>query len=629
MHQENQALEVLRQYWGHQSFRPQQGDIVTSVIQGHDTLALLPTGGGKSVCFQIPGLVREGICLVISPLIALMQDQVDRLTEMGIKAAALHSLLSREEVDQITEQAAKGELKFLYLSPERLKTDIFKMRSRRMKPGLIAIDEAHCISQWGHDFRPAYREIIQLRELFKDVPCIALTATATPEVADDICNQLGFKNERRFQSSFQRGNLHYIVRHSEDKLSKMLEVLKNIPGTSIVYGGTRKRTVETANFLTQHGISAAAYHAGLSGPDKKLTQENWIANKLRVIVATNAFGMGIDKPDVRSVIHIDTPLDPESYFQEAGRAGRDGKESWCILITSDYDTAHLQERVKERFPAIEVIKSTYTLLHNLLRIAIGAGADTMHPFEVSNLSSAYGLYAKDVFYSLKILENCGYITLSEGIYQPSRLFFKCSRKELYDFQLRYPAMDSLVQVLLRSYGGLFEVPVRIDERLIANRAGIESTTVKARLRKLEEDGLASYFPSSDKPTVRLNTERLEESNLRIPPEVYSERRDELLHKARAMQKFINAKQCRTKVLLEYFGEQELKPCGQCDICLGNKKRKPDLQSILAALDERSLHLTELSEILQAKEDFILNLLRQLEDEAIIECDENGVWSLLH
>lgn len=621
-------VEILLKYWKHSAFRPQQEDIVQSALRGEDTLALLPTGGGKSVCFQVPGLMREGLCIVVSPLIALMSDQVDNLNARGIRAAALHSLLRFSEIDSITEQAARAELDFLYLSPERLHTPIFVERIKRTRVGLIAIDEAHCISQWGHDFRPAYRRIAELREILPGVPVIALTATATPEVAKDIAEQLAFRNYNFFKSSFRRDNLHYVVRSTEDKYGKLLEICRAIPGTAIVYGGTRRRTVEIAAFLRQHEIHAEAYHAGIPATEKQRIQNEWIRGKIRIIAATNAFGMGIDKPDVRLVVHFDLPSEPEAYFQEAGRAGRDLGESWCVLLSAPNESKELFARLEERFPEREFIIHIYNLLHTDLRIAEGAGAEGIFPFNPAEFSGKYGFNPAKTYYALHILELSGYIQLSEGIRQPSRLLFTCTRNQLYDFQLRNAALDPFCQMLIRSYSGLFELPVKIDERQLAGRLAQPVEKIKAWLRKLEESGLAAYTPASDAPSIKLLTDRLKSENLLIPHEVYLGRKEVMRSRAQVMRRYVEAQTCRTNVLLDYFGESGAAPCGMCDICLSSQKGTPDPSAIMKSLENGEKTSTELMQELHCNEKSLLGVLRKMQDERLVETGAEGNWRLI-
>jgi len=624
---DTKPTEILRKYWNYDSFRPQQEEIVQSALRGDDTLALLPTGGGKSICFQIPGIIRDGLCIVVSPLIALMNDQVDNLNARGLRAAALHSLLRFSEIDSVTEKAARAELDFLYLSPERLNTPIFIERIKRTKVSLIAIDEAHCISQWGHDFRPAYRRISDLRQILPRVPVIALTATATPEVAKDIAEQLAFRNYNFYKSSFGRKNLHYVVRITEDKYGKLLDICRAVSGTGIIYGATRRRTVEIATFLRQHQIHTEAYHAGISAGEKQRIQNEWLRGKIRIIAATNAFGMGIDKPDVRFVVHFDLPTEPEAYFQEAGRAGRDLGESWCVLLSAPNETQELIVRLEERFPEKEFIIHIYNLLYADLRIAEGAGAESIHPFNPAAFGAKHGFNPVKTFYALLILELSGYIQLNEGIRQPSRLLFTCTRNQLYDFQLRNVALDSFCQMLIRSYSGLFELPVKIDERQLAGRLSLPVEKVKVWLHKLEENGLATYTPSSDAPSIKLLTDRLKSENLLIPHEVYDGRKETMLKRAQVMRQYVEAHACRTNILLDYFGETAAKPCGMCDICMNARRTLPEAAAVVQALKEGDKTCAELAQQLNCSENSLYEVLRRMQDERLVESRPDDFWHL--
>lgn len=567
-----QPEEILEQYWGFRSFRPLQKDIVLSVVSGKDTLALLPTGGGKSICFQVPALMLDGICLVISPLIALMNDQVSNLNKRGIKAIAITSGMDRKEIDIALDNCIYGDIRFLYVSPERLSGELFLTRLERMKVGLLAIDEAHCISQWGYDFRPSYLKISDLREHLPGVPVLALTATATPDVVNDIQDKLLFKERNVFRKSFARHNLAYLCFHEENKYCRMLKICARIKGSGIVYVRNRRRTQEIAGFLEQNGIKASFYHAGLSFEQRSERQQAWLDNKTRVMVCTNAFGMGIDKPDVSFVIHIDLPDSPEAYFQEAGRAGRNEEKAYATILWDETDLEDLRSNVERSFPTIDTIKNIYQALGNYLRLAIGSGEGQSFKVDLNDLAKNFNLDAADVYASLKFIEREGLIALSENAAESSKILFTISYEDLYNFQVFNNELDSIIKAILRTYPGAFSVPVKIREAELARQLNMSKEKVIQKLDALVKKNVLSYFPKTDLPVVTYLTGRLDKSRVKISPEHYQERKEIAEKRARAMYEYVtNKSECRSRMLLHYFGENTDERCGVCDTCIEANK----------------------------------------------------------
>jgi ATP-dependent DNA helicase RecQ len=565
--------DILEKYWGFKTFRSLQEDIINSVLSGKDTLALLPTGGGKSLCFQVPALARDGICIVVSPLIALMKDQVENLVKKDIKAIAITSGMHKREIDIALDNCVHGNIKFLYLSPERLETEIVKARLLKMNVNLIAIDESHCISQWGYDFRPSYLKIAELRELLPKVPVLALTATATTEVVKDIQEKLRFKKENVLQKSFERKNVSYVVLSEEDKLSRLVKIANNVKGSGIVYVRNRKKTQEIASYLQSHKISADFYHAGLDGNVRDQKQNNWINNQTRVIVCTNAFGMGIDKPDVRFVVHIDLPDSLEAYFQEAGRAGRDEKKSFAILLYNAGDKIELQRNVETSFPEMEEIRQTYQALANYYQIPTGSGAGTTYSFNIADLCDHYKLHAITVFNSLKFIEREGYISLTDAVFQPSRIKLDMNREDLYKFQISNPKFDVFIKLLLRSYSGLFDSFVKVNEFELSKKAGTTREEIIKKLNYLQQLKVLTYAPQTELPQLTILKARVDAKDLSLSKENFSmlkkratERMESVLHYAESIHK------CRSQLLLSYFGENNTGRCNHCDVCLEENKK---------------------------------------------------------
>lgn len=565
---QQQIRQILAKYWGFQSFRPLQEEIILSVLDGRDTLALLPTGGGKSITFQVPALAVQGVCIVITPLIALMKDQVANLTKKGIKARAIYSGMSQDEIRFTLELAVNGEMKFLYISPERAVTEIFRNFYRSMKVCLLAVDESHCISQWGYDFRPPYLRIAELRQFHPDIPVLAVTATATPDVTDDIQEKLLFRSKNVFRKSFYRRNLTYEVYRVEDKISKMLEISNNTEGTGIVYVRNRKKTRELAEFLVKNKISADYYHAGLTGEERDRKQQAWTSGKTRIIVSTNAFGMGIDKPDVRFVIHMDLPDCIEAYFQEAGRAGRDEKNSRCILLFNRPDIMYYRKQVDKQFPPKDVVRQIYYLLGNYFQLATGAGTDTTFDFEIAAFTDHYRLDPVDTYYSLQMLEKLGLILMSEAIHSPSRIKMVVPHSEIYRFRVENPPLDPFVQMLLRSYPGLFNDYVRVDEGRLSRQMEAETAKVIKALTKLDSMGLISYLPHNDKPKITYLSSRIDERDIVFSKEIYEDRKQRVMQRFETMAAFAaSTTKCRSMQLLMYFGETGASRCGVCDVCM--------------------------------------------------------------
>ena len=559
--------QILTKYWGYGSFRPLQEDIIRSVEEGRDTLALMPTGGGKSVTFQVPALEKEGLCLVVTPLIALMKDQVEGLKNKGIKAHAVYSGMSRDEIDIALDNCIYGDFKFLYCSPERIGTDIFRSRVGNMKINLIAIDEAHCISQWGYDFRPSYLKLADLRNLIPGVPMLALTATATPEVADDIQEKLLFPEKNVLRASFERKNLVYVVRETDDKLNNLLKVIRSVNGSGIVYVRSRVKTQEIALFLKKNKISAESYHAGQTNEMRHEKQNDWMKGKIRVIVATNAFGMGIDKPDVRFVIHFDLPDSPEAYFQEAGRAGRDQKKAYAVLLYNNADKLSADKRIETNFPDINTVKTVYNALGNHFQVPYGAGKYMAYDFSLYDFASAYKFNVQKAYSSLKLLEQEGYIELSDELNSPAKVHFTVNRDDLYKFQVANTAFDGFIKLMLRSYEGLFSDYVSIDEKVVAKRADTNVDTVFKYLSKLSSLGILKYIPRRNNPVVVFIEERLEDTSLHISYENYSARKERYIARISTMIKYASTSgKCRSQILLSYFGEKDAYRCGQCDVC---------------------------------------------------------------
>ena len=573
--------EILKQYWGYDNFRPLQEDIINAVLDGKDTLALLPTGGGKSICFQVPAMAKEGLCLVVSPLIALMKDQVENLKQKGIPALALYSGMSFLEIKKTLQNAAYGNYKFLYVSPERLETNLFLEMLPAININLLAVDEAHCISQWGYDFRPPYMRIAALRELLPGVPVLALTASATKVVQDDICEKLSATQSheggvlqhpwQRFQQSFERPNLSYSVFNVPSKQNKLLEILKNVPGTAIVYCKSRKHTKEMADLLRLNNINADYYHAGLTNEERNKKQENWITNKTRVIVSTNAFGMGIDKPDVRVVVHYDVPDCLENYYQEAGRAGRDGKRAYAVLLYNNKEIENLQEQSNIRFPKEEDIKQVYIGLMNHLQIAAGTGEGVSYDFDISIFSNAFKLNVLNATYAIKALEQEDIISFNEVFFKPSTVVFTTNREELTDFEKQNPALEPLIKGLLRSYEGIFDYPATVYESKLAKFIQADVSTLKKELQKLNDYGIISYSAQKEKPQITLLQNRMYNDNYQVNSIDYLKRKQNFEERVNAMVAYIQKTAgCRSQHIAGYFTPVKINTCGICDNCINEK-----------------------------------------------------------
>ena len=627
---------ILKQYWGYDIFRPFQEEAIKTVLNGMDTLVLLPTGGGKSVCFQVPVMIMDGVCIVVTPLIALMKDQVEQLKKRGISAAAIHSGMNRHEIDITLDNCIHGTTKFLYVSPERLRTEIMIERTKQMKICLLAVDEAHCISAWGYDFRPSYLLISDFRDLLPGVPVMALTATATEEVRADILDKLKMKSARVFKQSFARANLSYSAFMEENKERKLIQILKNVPGTAIVYVRTRKRTKELADSLNRQGISSQSYHAGLPFKDRTERQMAWIKSKVRVIVATNAFGMGIDKPDVRVVIHFDLPESLEAYYQEAGRAGRDEKKAYAVALFNKIDLEELAESVERKYPSVEIIKRVYQALANYYKIPVGGAELEGFSFDIQDFTGIFGLPVSETHYALKLLEEEGFMQLSENFNDPSKIHFLVDNRQLYDFQIRYGDFDSFIKLLLRLYGGeLFTEYVRISESEIAQIYFAPEPEIIKKLQFLKERNVLDYEPRKDKPQLTFLTPRYDAALL--PLNVYEiEKKKEMdRQKARAVIQYVSHTHiCRTLLLLEYFNEFDAKECGVCDICLLNKKNENsgnnELSNAIESYIKQQIAITprDLSLAFEnVSEKKLLQTLKQLIEEEIIYYDTVGKLTL--
>lgn len=560
--------KILEKYWGYPAFRPLQEEIIHSVCEGKDTLGLMPTGGGKSITFQVPALTMEGICIVVTPLIALMKDQVDNLKRLGIKATAVYSGMTRQEIITQLENCIFGDYKFLYVSPERLATEIFISKLQAMNVCLLVIDESHCISQWGYDFRPSYLKIADIREQLPGVPVLALTATATPEVVNDIQERLHFKEKNVFRKSFVRKNLAYIVRRTEDKVGSLIYILGKVPGTAIVYVRNRKRTKEVAIMLREAGISADFFHAGLNRDEKDLRQSRWKNNECRVIVSTNAFGMGIDKPDVRLVVHLDMPGSLEEYYQEAGRAGRDEQKAYAVTLCSNIDSTKLKKRLADEFPDRDFISRVYDALGNYYQIAVGFGLDTVHDFSLIDFCSAYKFSHLQAHHALKILELAGYIEYTEEQENASRLLFTVTRDELYKYLHQDRITDEVIQCILRSYTGLFSDYVYINEGLISTRTGLSQQEIYETLVGLSKYRIVNYIPHKKTPLIIYTRTREEIKYLSIPRSAYEERKERFESRISRVIGYMNEERvCRSRMLISYFGEKGTSDCGCCDVCL--------------------------------------------------------------
>lgn len=587
----DRALEVLNEYWGYDSFRPKQEDIVRTALEGRDVLAILPTGGGKSVCFQVPAMIRSGVAIVVTPLIALMKDQVQNLTDRGIKALCINAGMGRREVDNALNNALYGDFKFLYVSPERLGTRLFQSYVQEMNVSYIVVDEAHCISQWGYDFRPDYLQIGRLREIV-DAPVIALTATATPQVADDIMERLGFQEKCLIKSGFERPNLSYIVRRTEDKLGQLLNICNSVEGTGIVYVRSRKKTEELAAFLTAGGVSASFYHAGLGADSRSDRQERWKKDDIRIMVCTNAFGMGIDKPDVRFVVHFDVPDSPEAYFQEAGRGGRDGRRSYAVMLWNSSDTKRLRQLATVSFPSLEYIEDIYHKLHIFYDIPYDSGVGRQLKFDLDEFCRHFNLQRSSAYYAIVYIERTGHWTMAEDIDISTKVQITVERNELYDFEFPDRRMISLLEVLMRKYTGLFSYPVPIDEDYVASQIGVPVPMLRQLLYKLSLEHVIRYVPADHATVIFLHHDRLRPKNVNLDPKRYGMLKDSFLERMQKMIDYISEETvCRSRYLLEYFGQTESEDCGTCDVCRAKPKaaRSEDPAALISSFinDEMS------------------------------------------
>lgn len=627
--------KILKDYWGYDNFRGIQEDIIRSIGSGRDTLGLMPTGGGKSITFQVPAMAKDGLCIVITPLIALMKDQVRNLRDRGIKAIAIYSGMTREEIIIALENCIFGNYKFLYISPERLDTEIFRIKLRSMKVSMITVDESHCISQWGYDFRPAYLKISEIRNLLPGVPVLALTATATPEVVKDIQQRLAFKEENVFRMSFERKNLAYIVRRTESKQEELLHILKHVDGSAIVYAHNRKRTKEYAQLLNENGITATFYHAGLSNETKDQRQKSWVKGETRVMVATNAFGMGIDKPDVRLVVHVDIPDSPEAYFQEAGRGGRDGKKAYAVLLYARSDKATLKKRITDTFPEKDYIRTVYEHLNYYYQMAMGDGLGCTREFNIDEFCRNFKHFPIQVDSALKILTRAGYLEYTDEQDNNSRLMFTLTKEELYRIHETSPETEKLINIILRSYTGVFTEYAYINEETLSLRTGMTRQQVYDTLISLTRRRILHYIPGKKTPYIIYTRERQEADRLIFTKEVYEDRKESFIRRIEAMTEYAETEdKCRSRMLLLYFGEKNEHNCGQCDVCLsshssGIKQGVFDeiSRAIEETLKEKDMTTSALMEKLESYDkENVTKVLSYLLAEEIIH-QKNGMLSL--
>jgi ATP-dependent DNA helicase RecQ len=626
------ATDILKKYWGFDKFRPNQEAIINAVLAGKDTLALLPTGGGKSLCFQVPALMKDGICIVITPLIALMQDQISNLAQKGIKALAIYSGMSHREIDIALDNAVYGDYAFLYVSPERLQTELFITRFKKMAVNFIAVDEAHCISQWGHDFRPSYLKIADLKLIKPNLTFLALTATATHAVAEDIQLQLGFKDQHVIKSSFARHNLKYITLPSENKLDDIVLLSNKLKGSGIIYCGTRKNTKILWQYLNDKGISATFYHAGLDKEIRKARQEQWMRNEIRIMISTNAFGMGIDKPDVKFVMHADIPENLESYFQEAGRAGRDLSPARAVLYFDRRDTVELRDKVALRYPDLPTIKKIYNALGNHLQLAIGAGKDSVFNLNLNEFAAKYNLNISVTYNAIKLLEISNLISLSEHSFALSRMRILIDKIALYQYQVKNKDYNQLLQFIIRSHIGIFDNYLPINESIIAKKTKFSLQKVVNLLEKLKSQQVIDYIPKTKDYQLTYTSERLSDQNMRLPKDVYAARKTAAEKSVDAMISYLDNAICRQQFLLDYFGEQTPSSCGQCNVCLGLTSPSINVDNqqliktfILAKLTDETF--IEISTIIkyfhQIEPDAIMQTIRWLNDQQVLTIDKSG------
>ena len=620
---------TLEKFWGYKEFRPGQEQIIHSIMSGCDTLALMPTGGGKSLTYQVPTLAQEGLCIIITPLIALMKDQVDRLKRLGIPAVAIHSGLSFKQIDIALDNCVYGDVKFLYVAPERLATEAFRLRVQRMNVSLLAVDEAHCISQWGYDFRPSYLRIAEIRKLIPDTPVLALTASATDLVAKDIMSHLGFEKPNIIRSSFARPNLSYAVRHTDDKNEQLLRIINNVQGSGIVYMRSREGCEQLCELLRNQGISASYYHAGLPHAERAMRQEEWTSGRTRIMVATNAFGMGIDKADVRVVVHYTMSDSLESYYQEAGRAGRDGKRSYAVLLVASDDKSKITKRFEQEFPSLETIKSVYEKVCDFVQMAVGDGLYASMPLNLHEFCRREKIYIGTVMAVMDLLEQNGYMTLTEEMENPAKVMFCVSRDDLYKIRVDRIDLDHIIRTILRLYNGIFTEFRAIDERQIAAISGYTEEKVKEQLKRMWQMRIIRYIPANSSPMLFFNEERLPTNDLYIAPETYHHRKELMQERFENMVSYsMQQTECRSVVIQRYFGDQEATPCGVCDICLEQRRRRKSSQTniadtIIHLLGKEPLTTREICREIKAEPELIASVIEQMQREGKISATISG------